>query len=364
MEDREVEIVNYLLNNQREFLDEFLDLEYCTIAVREQDEEKDINAICHEIEQTLDYLRITQYRFDRKEWLMGVPGSKCDMRLGFIVDSDTENVKPVVNKKHNFCEIPGIGLEVGFSPIFRYDDAYNAIFSQRQDEVYLSCRYYISKACKTFSIVSLDSTFAELFATLEGIGMLDCEDGDFRNFTKENKRIMSIFCYTQEEYEKRLDLYCNYSEVIRTLVLHQGHHLLEYMDRKSAFKMLTDIFFTIIKYSIRLIDTRIDEIGLLHQYVEKELEKYDNHSSSIKNSFTLINKELSSEGNRDIFVFPIGNFVSREIIQFNNIIIIPKEYKIESNETDSFYVDEILTDERVNELNGEVALVFYIGNIN
>ena len=36
----------------------------------------------------------------------------------------------------------------------------------RTDEVYMMCRYYITKACRTFTIPSLQSTFSELFTGL------------------------------------------------------------------------------------------------------------------------------------------------------------------------------------------------------
>ena len=57
-------------------------------------------------------------------------------------------------------EIPGIGLEVSYSPLSRDEDFYPIIFMNRNDEVYMTCRYYITKACRTFAIPSLQSTFS------------------------------------------------------------------------------------------------------------------------------------------------------------------------------------------------------------
>lgn len=156
----------------------------------------------------------------------------------------TGRIETFYKDKHLFNEIPGIGLEVSYAPLSRDKDLYPIIFMNRNDEVYMTCRYYITKACRTFAIPSLQSIFSELFAALEGIGMIGCQQ--FANFTKENKRIMAVICDNQNEYEANLDTFCFYSEVLRTLVLHQGHSLLEFMDRKSAFRLLTDIFWKII----------------------------------------------------------------------------------------------------------------------
>ena len=65
--------------------------------------------------------------------------------------------------------------------------------------------------------------------------MIGCSQ--FANFTKENKRIMAVNSDNQKKYEEKLDVFCFYSEVLRTLVLHQGHSLLEFMDRKSTFRL-------------------------------------------------------------------------------------------------------------------------------
>lgn len=70
-----------------------------------------------------------------------------------------------------------------------------------------------------FTIPSIQSTFLELFATLEGIGTIGCSK--FIKFTEENKRIMAVNSKTQEEYGKKLDAFCYYSEVLRTLTVHQ-----------------------------------------------------------------------------------------------------------------------------------------------
>ena len=246
LDENEKKLIAILLS-KREFVEILNNLEFCTLFIRLKLAGKDVEQIVFDVERACDFLAISQYRYDRKEWSMGKPGAIGPYLIMFDINVMTGNIEILYKEKHFYNEIPGIGLEVSYSPLSRDEEFYPIIFLNRNDEVYMTCRYYITKACRTFSIPSLQSTFSELFATLEGIGMIGCPQ--FTNFTKENKRLMAVICDNQNEYETNLDTFCFYSEVFRTLVLHQGHSLLEFMDRKSAFKLLTDIFWKIITFA-------------------------------------------------------------------------------------------------------------------
>lgn len=364
LNDDEKELINILVKKQ-EFLEALNDLQYCTLFVQRKLEDKDIEQIVLGVERACDFLVISQYRYDRKEWSMGKPGAIGPYLVTFDINITTGNVEIFYKEKHFFNEIPGIGLEVSYSPLSIDKDFYPLMFSNRTDEVYMTCRYYITKACRTFTIPSLQSTFSELFATLEGIGMIGCSQ--FLNFTKENKRIMAVNCNNQTEYERNLDTFCFYSEVLRTLVLHQGHSLLEFMDRKSAFRLLTNIFWEIITFAKNLINTEISNLYCINTYIEEKIASFSDHISSVSTSFVLKNEKKGIDGNKDVFIFPIEDLTISKYIKLGKLLIIPAGFlKACSQDRDKYlgledyFIDRMFIDNLV-EQNNEVAFVLFKG---
>lgn len=354
-----------ILLSKREFLEKLNGLEYCTLFIRLKSEDKKVEQIVFDVERACDFLAISQYRYDKKEWTMGKPGAIGPYLIMFDIDITTGKIDIVYKEKHFFNVIPGIGLEVDYYPLSRDEDFYPIIFMNRNDEVYLTCRYYITKACRTFAIPSLQSTFSELFATLEGIGMIGCPQ--FANFTKENKRLMSVICDNQSEYETNLDTFCFYSEVLRTLVLHQGHSLLEFMDRKSAFRLLTDIFWKIIIFAKNLIDTGICDLNSINAYIEGKIGTFSDHNSTVSTSFLLTNEEKGTDGDRDFFAFPIAGLLLTDYIKLGKLLIIPAGFLNECRQDrnkcvglEEYFIDRILSDNMIRQ-NNEMAFVLLKG---
>ncbi len=364
LDENEKKLIAILLS-KREFVEILNNLEFCTLFIRLKLAGKDVEQIVFDVERACDFLAISQYRYDRKEWSMGKPGAIGPYLIMFDINVMTGNIEILYKEKHFYNEIPGIGLEVSYSPLSRDEEFYPIIFLNRNDEVYMTCRYYITKACRTFSIPSLQSTFSELFATLEGIGMIGCPQ--FTNFTKENKRLMAVICDNQNEYETNLDTFCFYSEVFRTLVLHQGHSLLEFMDRKSAFKLLTDIFWKIITFAKKLIDTDIYDLNNINTYIEGKIDTFLDHISSVGTSFVLKNEEKGIDGDKDVFIFPIEDLSINDYIKIGKILIIPIGFLNECSqdinkylEVEEYFIDRMLTDGMI-EQNNEVAFVLLKG---
>lgn len=364
LDENEKKLIAILLS-KREFMEILNNLEYCTLFIRLKLADKDVEQIIFDVERACDFLAISQYRYDRKEWSMGKPGAIGPYLIMFDINVMTGNIEILYKEKHFYNEIPGIGLEVSYSPLSRDEEFYPIIFLNRNDEVYMTCRYYITKACRTFTIPSLQSTFSELFATLEGIGMIGCPQ--FANFTKENKRLMAVICDNQNEYERNLDTFCFYSEVLRTLVLHQGHSLLEFMDRKSAFRLLTDIFWKIITFAKKLIDTDIYDINNINTYIEGKIDTFSDHISSVGTSFVLKNEEKGVDGDRDVFIFPIENLSINDYIKLGKILIIPVGFLNKCSQDinkylglEEYFIDRMLTEDMI-EQNNEVAFVLLKG---
>lgn len=362
LNDDEKELIDILIKKQ-EFLETLNDLQDCTLFVQRKLEDKDIEQMVLDVERACDFLVISQYRYDRKEWSMGKPGAIGPYLVTLNINITTGNVETLYQEKHFFNEIPGIGLEVSYSPLSIDEDFYSLMFLNRTDEVYMMCRYYITKACRTFTIPSLQSTFSELFATLEGIGMIGCSQ--FVNFTKENKRIMAVNCNNQDEYERNLDTFCFYSEVLRTLVLHQGHSLLEFMDRESAFKLLTNIFWEIITFAKNLINTEIFNLYCINTYIEEKVASFSDHISSVRTSFVLKNEEKGIDGDRDVFIFPIEDLTINKFIKLGKLLIIPAGFlKACSQDRDKclgledYFIDRMFIDNLIEQNNGVTFVLF------
>lgn len=364
LSEEEERLVKILKSNQ-EIKVLLSDLQYCSLFIRKKVEDMSVESIIFDVERSCDFLAISQYRYDRKEYSMGKPGSYGSYLKIYDINIETETIKPCYKEKHCFNEIPGLGLEVSYSFANKEDKFYPILFSNRTDEVYMLCRYYITKACRTFTIPSIQSTFLELFATLEGIGTIGCLK--FIKFTEENKRIMAVNSKTQEEYEKKLDAFCYYSEVLRTLTVHQGRNLLEFMDRKSLFRLLTDIFYQIILFAKNIISTELYSLEEINAYIESKVQAFVEHISTNKDSFILLNEEKGIDGERDVFILPIENLDINKYIKLGKVLIIPvdflseyKEKREKCLELKEYFIDEILADDLI-QLNKYVAWVLVVG---
>lgn len=363
------EIIEYIVTEHTDILVDFGKLEYCTLAIKVTDlldntDGMQLNRLFMEIDKALDYIAITQYRFDRKEWLISIPGSLKYAKIGWIINKTLMKVEVCVSNIHNFCEIPGIGLEVSFESLKEMDEElYEFIFSNRKDEVYEICRNYIARACRAFYLTDLNGVFSHLFSVLEGIGMVG--SNNFLKFTLENERIMSFLASNQQEYEQRLDEFCYYSETLRTLIVHEGKDILEFMDIKSAFRVLTTLFHVIIRYAVALMKLNITSLINLEKRIKEQVEKYEKHLSHLE-TFVLKLDKLDCEGERDVFIIPIENFELEEMLVYKNLIIVPKNYHYVNSEISISGISEykfkrIIENEDVIELNKNVTIILYNG---
>lgn len=369
LSDVDKKVVKYIVTKHIDVLIKFSKLQYCTLAVCMVDKIDDmidmqLKRICFELEKALDYIAITQYRFDRKEWTIGIPGSISFAKVGCIMNTTDNTVEFCTIKMHTFCEIPGIGLEVSFQTLKGMDEElYNIIFLDRKDEVYCVCRNYIAKACKAFYLTDLNGAFLYLFSVLEGIGMIGSQR--FLRFTLENERIMSFLTFSQQEYEQRLDEFCYYSETLRTLVIHHGKDILEFMDIKSAFRLLTTIFWTIIQYAVALIKLNINDFVALEKRINEQIGHFEKHASHLE-SFVLKLDTFECEGERDIFIVPVENFELEEVLVYKNMVVVPKQYNyyecnISQNGIEEQVFRHIMNNEDIVRLNERVTLVLYRG---
>lgn len=371
----DMEIVNYIIYDKGEILEFFSNLQYCNLAVIRIDElesiekinHSDFDKICHQVSEALEFFMITGCRFDRKEWTIGRPGVISSFRVIGLIDSENNEKKYVRDNVHIFSEIPGLGLEISYiSPKSIDLELYNILFSERDDEIYLKCRALISRACEAFYINDLNSCFSHLFSIVEGMGMIGSDK--FLNFTIENKRIMAMICKNQSQYEAGLDEFCYYSETLRTLIIHKGYDLLEITDLQGAFRIITSIFYTIIKFSKRIIQLEIYSEDQVEHKINECVNAYEEHSSNSPKTCDKIPK-LDCGGERDIFIVPVDNLLIDEIIAFKDMLILPKELIIEDINEELFRISKIskknfykiVNEKNTKEIIGKVAVILYRG---
>lgn len=369
MSDIDKKVMDYIITEQMDILIKFGELQYCTLAVCIVDKIDDMTSmqlthICFDLEKALDYIAITQYRFDRKEWTIGIPGSISVAKVGCIMNTTDNTVEFCTINMHSFCEIPGIGLEISFQTLKEMDEElYSIIFSERKDEVYCVCRNYIAKACRAFYLTDLNGVFLHLFSVLEGIGMVGSQS--FLRFTLENERIMSFLSFSQQEYEQRLDEFCYYSETLRTLVVHHGKDILEFIDIKSAFRLLTTIFWVVIQYAVTLIKLNITDFVALEKRINEQIDHFEKHVSHLE-TFVFKMDTFNCEGERDIFIVPVENFKLEEVLVYKNMVIVPKQYNycecnISQSGIEEHVFWHIMNNKDIIRLNEHVTLILYKG---
>ena len=88
-----------ILLSKREFLEKLNGLEYCTLFIRLKSEDKEVEQIVFDVERACDFLAISQYRYDKKEWTMGKPGAIGPYLIMFNIDITTGKIDIVYKEK-------------------------------------------------------------------------------------------------------------------------------------------------------------------------------------------------------------------------------------------------------------------------
>ena len=116
LNDDEKELIDILASKQ-ELIEILNNLQYCTLFIQRKLVNKDVEQMVFNVERACDFLAITQYRYDRKEWSISKPGAIGTYLMAFNINIVTGNIEILYHEKHFFNEIPGIGLEVSYSPL-------------------------------------------------------------------------------------------------------------------------------------------------------------------------------------------------------------------------------------------------------
>lgn len=134
--------------------------------------------------------------------------------------------------------------------------------------------------------------------------------------------------------------------------------MLEFMDRKSVFRLFTNIFWEIITFAKNLINTEIQNLYDIKTYIENKIDSFSDHISSTRTSIVLKNEERGIDGDRDVYIFPIMDLMLGEYIKLGKLLIIPTGFLNEcSHEREKylglsdFFIDRMLVDNLIEHNN-------------
>lgn len=211
-----------------------------------------LEKICYEVDRALDYLRISYCHFTTKEILPGIPGIVDTFRKGIVVDTETELSREILGRVYQIYTKPGIGLDIDF---IQYDDELykQVFFSTRKDEVYLNCRYALTRVNEALYMNNDNISFIYLMSTLEMLA-----DSEFIQFKKVKTYILAFTSRSKNEYQTKSQQFIDISKNIRTEVVHNGKSLFDLLgSNKEICDLLNFLMFIIIDYCEQVLRTNI-----------------------------------------------------------------------------------------------------------
>lgn len=227
-----------------------------------------LNKIFREANYSLDYIRIMECPFSRPEYFLGVPGLLETRKYLMSINDNYELEFYIESEEYYYSMQKGIGLDIEVRE-FTDPVLYNALFSNRKDEVFNRFRSLIAEACESLRIVDESRCFVYLFSKVDGMGLCDSF-----HFTDNKKRIVSVIAKSQHEFDLLSSELYFYSKRIRTEVVHKGRKIDELVSLDKAKDMNQVLFNIIIKYCCAVISTGIESVDLLKEYIVKSVEKF------------------------------------------------------------------------------------------
>ena len=224
--------------------------------------------ILNDANRRLDYIRILECPFNRPEYTIGIPGMLDGKRILFSINADYSIGTYVNGEKEFYLMQKGIGLDLGVTED-NNPGLYRVIYSQRNDEVYNLYRRYIAEACEALQIIDETRCFVFLFSKIDGMGLCDTY-----NFTDNKKRILSIIAENQSDFDVISSQLYFYSKEIRTEVVHKGKRIDELVSLKKAHDINQNLFNIIIQFCIKVIESEINNIESLKEYISNKVSQY------------------------------------------------------------------------------------------
>jgi len=233
-----------------------------------------VNEICEKIDRSLDYIRLRECVVGKFETLPGLPGIINEGgKTIFEIDKESNVAKSLFGELTIFIK-QGIGLLPNNEPSksdFQNID-YHCIFSNRDDEVFLNCRYALTRINEAMYMQNLNTAFVYLMTTLEMIA----DNNNYINFKKVKPKILPFICNSKNEYHKLSEELTSLSKETRTNIVHNGMNIYNFYDNPDQIvKVLFRITSFIHRYVTAVISTGIKSFDVLETERIKLIERLD-----------------------------------------------------------------------------------------
>lgn len=273
LNEEEKETLKEIITKNKEFFSATGNAAYILItskydAVTIKADTNILNKIFQEANRSLDYIRILECPFSRPEFFLGVPGLLENKKYIISIDANYKLEFYLNGEEYYYSMQKGFGLDIGATE-FSDPVLYNVLFSNRKDEVYHRFRNLLAEACEALRIVDESRCFVYLFSKVDGMGLCDSF-----HFQENKKRVVSVIAANQHEFDTLSSELYFYSKEIRTEVVHKGRKIDELVSLDKARYMNQVLFNVIIKYCCAVINTGVDRIDLLKEYIAKSVDEF------------------------------------------------------------------------------------------
>jgi len=271
------------------------------------------------VHRSLDFIRIQYCNFNNKETLVGITGLINNTRKVFYWDCSLQSIKEIECNPILHSMQPGIGLDL-CSPGLGWKDKefYPALFSDRQDEVYLEIRTIIGRACEAMNIIDINRCFCYLFSTVERMG-----GTKYCKFETRKKKIISFISKDQEEFNRLSKQLFFYSKKVRTDIIHKGKNILDMIPITETSRIINSLYLLIIRFTLKVINANICTFNELDEILNEAIEKYQYATPTLPTTDYVLENFLDYDSDFT-FIAPIENLHIRKIMKLGNTLLIPR----------------------------------------
>lgn len=322
LKPEQIELINKIEKiNKEEFQGKLQGISYLLLEVDYSEDEilhnVTINTqILQNANKMLDFVRIEQCLFSRPEYLIGRPGVIQYTQCFFLLDKN-EKINNIVTFGNIFYSMqPGIGLDLS-SHEFKDEELYNAIYLERTDKVFLEYRSLLSDACEAMRILDINRCFVYLFSKIDRMGHCNTY-----HFTDNKKRIIACLSKDQDQYNRYSNQFYFYSKDIRTKIVHEGNHILNYVPIKNAYRIINDLFLLIVNFCSAIINTQITSFEELEVYIVEKVNQFNYETPQILEEAGELIPTI--EGNKSVYFAAVSNMEISNPLKMGNVIFLPK----------------------------------------
>lgn len=242
------------------------------------------------VDYALDSMRVSLNTFGYHEQVIGTPGFYEGIEVAIVLSDNFESYKIIKGKALYYELSEGIGCDAtGFST-----DENDVLLSFREDEVYAKYRNILHRLFKAVQIYDVNTCFAYLFSTIEGI---DCCSS--QNFQTKKIRILSFIVDNQNEFDILTQQFYFYSKTVRTEIIHAGKSLYTILPWNKIYDLLDDLYLLVVRFCMASIESGATTFYELNERICRKCNDF--LYSSPNSDFPISEMPVTVSGKCDYF---------------------------------------------------------------